>query len=208
MPVRTPLANELFAASLQTAQGTPATPATGDLLPFVSCDLNPRMENLERADKGLGRSKFGFVAGGKQSATWQVVCYLNLASAATPPAAPLGENLIVAALGSPAVVFSDTVQSTPTPTASTFAVSNASSLRVGDVLAVNIGGSVGWQMRPISAISNNTLTFSPWVFCGSGSQRCSYGTYLPPEQCNAVSVGVQLAARFKLQRYRIQPQGY
>lgn len=156
-----PIYNELLAASVQSGIGAQVTaPTTTDLMQFVSCDLNPQFENLKRMDKGLGRSEFGFIKGGKLSSQWTIDAYLTLSSASTPTAPEAG-NLIQAAFCSPPVVFSDTVQASPSPTASSFAVANASSLKVGACLAVNIGGAFGWQMRPVTAIATNTLTFSP-----------------------------------------------
>lgn len=160
-PVRMPIYNELLAASVQSGIGAQVTaPTTTDLMQFVSCDLNPQFENLKRADKGLGRSTFGFIKGGKLSSQWTIDAYLSLSTAATPTAPECG-NLIQAAFGAAPVTFQDTVQAAPTPTASSFAVSSAASLKVGDPVACNIGGATGWQMRPITAIAGNTLTFSP-----------------------------------------------
>ena len=160
--VRIPTINELLSISLQSAQGAMVTaPATTDITTFLKNDLNPTIENILRTDVGLGRSHFGYTAPGKQTAKWSVDLYALLANAATPPVAPLFENLLVGAFGNAAVVFNDTVQASPTPTASAFAVSNASTLKPGDPVACNIGGATGWQMRPISSIASNTLTFSP-----------------------------------------------
>ena len=160
---RVPTILELFSASLQSAAGTQVTaPTTSDLMQFLKCDLNPSIENIKREDKGLGRSYFGYLAPGKQSAQWSADLYAILASgvSAGPPAAPAFDNLLVGAMGASVVSFSDTVQAAPTPTTTSFAVSNAASLKVGNMVAVNVGGAFGWQMRPISAIAGNTLTFS------------------------------------------------
>src|SRR6185437_11667285 len=160
-PVRIPIYNELLAASIQSGIGAQVTtPATADLMQFVSCDLNPQFENLKRADKGLGRSTFGFIKGGKLNSQWTIDAYLSLSTASTPTAPEAG-NLIQGAFGSAPVVFQDTVQASPSPTASSFAVSSASTLKVGDPVAVNVGGAFGWQMRPVTGIAANTLTFSP-----------------------------------------------
>lgn len=159
-PVRMPIYNELLAASVQAGIGSQVlTPATADLIDFLTADLNPQFENLKRADKGLGRSMFGLIKGGKTSAQWTIDTYLALSNAATPTA-PLAANLIQGAFGNAPVSFQDTVQALPTPTASSFAVSSAASLKVGDPVACNIGGVTGWQIRPIASISTNTLTFS------------------------------------------------
>lgn len=158
--IRVPTILELLSVSLEVTQGTPITaPATTDMMMFRTCDLNPSIENILREDKGLGRSFFGYVAPGKQTAKFSIDAYAILAAAASPVVAPAFENLLVGAMGNAAVVFTDTVQSSPTPTASSFAVSSAATLKVGDSVAVNVGGSFGWQIRPISAIASNTLTF-------------------------------------------------
>lgn len=157
---RVPLINELLSISAQSAQGTPATPATADITTYLKCDLNPRIENIAREDMGLGRSEFGYVAGGKQSAEWSCDLYALLATGATPPVAPLCDALLASAMGAAKVVFNDTVQATPAPTTTSFAVSSATNLKVGDPLAVNVGGTFGWQMRPIASIAGNTLTFA------------------------------------------------
>jgi len=158
---RVPSINELLSISAQSVQGTPAIPVTADILTYLKCDLNPSIENIERVDIGLGRSSFGYVQGGKQSAKWSADLYAIIANAATPPIASEFDNLLVSAMGAAAVTFNDTVQASPIPTASTFAVTSAATLKVGDSLAVNVGGATGWQMRPISNIASNTLTFSP-----------------------------------------------
>jgi len=159
-PIRVPTIYEVLSISAQSAQGTPAVPATADILTYLNCDLNPDIENIIREDKGLGRSMFGYVAPGKQTAKWSVEVYADLASAATPPNPPQFEQLLVSAMAAAPVSFNDTVQASPSPTASSFAVSNAAALKPGDSLAVNIGGSFGWQMRPIQSIATNTLTFA------------------------------------------------
>lgn len=159
-PVRMPIYNELLACSVQSGIGSQVlSPATADLIDFLTSDLNPQFENLKRADKGLGRSMFGFIKGGKTSAQWNIDTYLTLSNASTPTA-PLAANLIQGAFCSTPVTFQDTVQASPTPTASSFAVGSAATLKVGDPVACNIGGSTGWQVRPIASISTNTLTFS------------------------------------------------
>jgi len=156
-----PIYNELLAVSVQTGIGSQVTaPTTTDLMQFVSCDLNPQFENLKRMDKGLGRSEFGLIKGGKRSLQWTIDAYLTLSSAATPTP-PECDNLIRGAFCSAPVIFTDTVAVSPSPTASAFGVGNAATLKVNDMLAVNIGGATGWQMRPVSAIAGNTLTFSP-----------------------------------------------
>jgi hypothetical protein len=157
---RVPTINELLSISAQSTQGTPATPATADIMTFMNVDLNPDIENIIRADKGLGRSMFGYVAPGKQLAKWTAELYAILANGATPPVAPEFEQVLISAMGASPVVFNDTVQASPTPTTTSFAVGNASTLKVGDPVAVNVGGSIGWQMRPISGIASNTLTFT------------------------------------------------
>ena len=157
---RVPLINRLLSISAQSTQGTPATPATADILTFLDADLNPDIENIIREDKGLGRSMFGYVAPGKQTAKWTARLYAILANAATPPTAPEFDNILVSAMGAAAVTFNDTVQASPTPTTTSFAVTNASTLKVGDPLVVNVGGSTGWQMRTIASIASNTLTFA------------------------------------------------
>lgn len=146
--------------SLQAARGTAAVPATADILNFLNCDLNPAFENLIRGDKGFGRSYFGDVQGGHETATFSIAAYLILAAAANPVVAPPIENLLIGALGPAPVSFADTVQASPSPTATAFAVTSAASLKAGDMVAVNVGGSFGYQMRPIASISTNTLTFS------------------------------------------------
>lgn len=158
--VRVPTINELLSISAQSVQGTPATPATADIMTFLNVDLNPDIENIIRGDKGLGRSMFGFVAPGKQTAKWTVELYACLADAANPVGAPEFDNVLTSAMGATPVSFNDTVQSSPAPSASAFAVTNASALKPGASLAVNIGGSIGWQMRPIQSIAGNTLTFA------------------------------------------------
>lgn len=158
---RVPTILELLSVSLQASQGVQITaPATSDLMMFRNSDLNPSIENILREDKGLGRSFFGYVAPGKQTAKFSIDAYAILASAANPVGAPAFENLLVGAMGATAVSFADTVQAAPTPTTTSFAVTNASTLKVGNSLAVNVGGSFGWQIRPIYAIAGNTLTFA------------------------------------------------
>ena len=173
--IRTPTIDRVVSVSLQSAQGTPATPVTGDITTFVKFDVDPNIENILRADVGLGRSHFGYTAPGKQSAKWSAEVYALLANAAAPVVAPLCDNLLFGALGATPVSFNDTVQASPSPTASTFAFTSAASLKVGDPIAVNIGGSTGWQMRPISAIATNTCTFSPPFSAApsSGAVACS-----------------------------------
>lgn len=155
---RVPLINELLSISVQAAQGTPATPATGDITTYLKCDLNPDIENIKRSDMGLGRSDFGYVAGGKQTAKWSCDLYALLSTASTATA-PLFDALLASAMGASSVVFQDTVQASPAPTTTSFGVTNASTLKPGNMVAVNLGGSNGWQMRPISSIASNTLTF-------------------------------------------------
>jgi|SRR5579885_799455 len=161
MPLRTPTINEILAFSVQSAQGSEATPVTADIAPFISCDLSPNPQNLERQDKGLGRSFFGYVRGGDSSSQWKADLELVLAAAATPVAKSSIENLLVASMGGTTVNFSDTVQASPTPTTTVFAVGNAASLKVNDPISIDCGGSVGFVMRTITNIATNTLTVSP-----------------------------------------------
>src|SRR5690348_9354910 len=98
LPVLTPTSNEVLAVSLQAARGTAAVPATADILNFLNCDLNPAFENLIRGDKGFGRSYFGDVQGGHETAMFSIAAYLILAAAANPVVAPPIENLLIGAL--------------------------------------------------------------------------------------------------------------
>lgn len=162
---RVPTINELLSISLQSAQGSIATPATADIIQFLKCDLDPAIENYIREDKGLGHSIFGYVGPSKQTAKWSADMYAVLADGANPVVAPAFENLLLGAFGaSAAVSFNDTVQASPVPTSTVFAVSSAASLKVGDSLAVNVGGGSTWQMRPITSIASNTLTFGAGGF--------------------------------------------
>jgi hypothetical protein len=164
MPLRTPSINEIIAFSVQTGQGVENTsPVTADIVPFISAELTPAPANVERKDKGLGRSFFGFVKGGDITASWKASLELVLAAAATPVAKPSIENLLVASLGGTsgaAVSFSDTVQASPTPTTTVFAVASASGLQANDPISIDCGGSVGIVMRPILSIATNTITLS------------------------------------------------
>jgi hypothetical protein len=163
MPLRTPTINEILAFSTQSGQGAEVTtPVTGDIVPFIDAALTPNITNLERADKGLGRSFFGYVRGGNASSQWNSNLELVLAAAATPVAKPSIENLIMAAMCSAAVVnFSDAVQAAPTPTTTVFAVASAATLKVNDPISIDCGGAVGFVMRYITNIATNTLTVTP-----------------------------------------------
>jgi hypothetical protein len=158
---RVPIINELLAAAVQTGEGVEATPVTADIMQVISFELSPNQEQLEREDKGFGRSSFGFARGGNQAATWELVAHLLVAPAAAPVVAPNADRLLQAAFGATPVSINTTVQAAPAPTTTVFAVGAGvgATLQVGDVLAVLIGTT--YQMRPITAIATDTLTFSP-----------------------------------------------
>lgn len=161
MPVRTPSYNEILAISLQTGEGVEAAPVTGDVMQFINAQLVPAQENLVRTDKGLGRSRFGYVAGGNIASTWDMSAHLTLPAAATPVSTPQEEQIFRGALGAAAVSINTTVAAAPAPTATVFTVGAGvgATLKVGDPLTVNIAGT--FQVRPITAIATDALTFSP-----------------------------------------------
>ena len=181
MTVRVATIQELLSVSFQSSgQGVQITaPATGDMMQFKTCDLNPDIENILRADKGFGRSFSGYVAPGKQTAKFSINAYAILAAAMNPVTAPAFDNLLQGAFGAAPISFADTVQASPTPTAASFAVSSAASLKVGMSLACNIGGATGWQVRPISAIATNTLTFSPAFSAAPAAAAAVIGRIYP-----------------------------
>lgn len=160
MALRAPTNNEILAFSVQSAQGVEnTTPATAEIVPFISCALDPNQQNLERGDKGLGRSFLGYVRGGNLSSQWKADLELVLSAAATPVATPSIDTLLKASMGATVVAFSDTVQAAPTPTSTVFAVTSAASLKVNDIISVAVAGV--FYMRTITNISTNTLTVFP-----------------------------------------------
>lgn len=160
MALRAPTNNEILAFSVQTAQGAEnTTPATAEIVPFISCALDPNQQNLERADKGLGRTFFGYVRGGNLSSQWKAELELVLAAAATPVATPSIDVLLKASMGATVVSFNDTVQAAPGPTTTVFAVTSAATLKQNDIISVAVAGV--FYMRTITNIAANTLTVFP-----------------------------------------------
>lgn len=155
---RVQMIDEKFAASVQSAEGTEASPATADIVPLLEAAIEENVENLFRADKGFGRSELGLVRGGNRSARWNLAMHLLLDAAAAPVTAPPADILLRAALGATPVSINTTV-SDASPAAADFDVASATGIQVGDILSVDIGGT--FQMRPVSATAGANLTFSP-----------------------------------------------
>lgn len=151
--------DELFAASIQSSgEGAEATAVTADIVPILEASIDPQRENLIRADKGLGRSRFGIVRGGNESGQWSARMYVTLDDAATPVGAPPIDQLLQAALGATPVSINTTVNDV-TPTAGVFDVASATGIQVGDILTVLIGAA--YEMRPVTDVTGTQLTFSP-----------------------------------------------
>lgn len=153
---RVPIINELLAVGEQTAEGTEKTPVTADIIQNTTVAVNRNVENIERKDKGLGRSRFGLVRGGNQEDDFEFTQDLILPVSATPVGTPVLENIFRGVMGDVAPVDINTTVADVAATTTVFDLTSATGLQVGDPISVDIGGTT--EMRPISAIATDEVT--------------------------------------------------
>lgn len=153
---RVPIINELLAVGEQTAEGSEKTPVTADVIQNTTVAVNRNVENIERKDKGLGRSRFGLVRGGNQEDDFEFTQDLILPIGATPVGTPVLENIFRGVMGDIAPVDINTTVADVAATTTVFDLTSAAGLQVGDPISVDIGGTT--EMRPISAIATDEVT--------------------------------------------------
>jgi len=153
--------NELCAVAKQVDETTEvASPATADVLQIIDMAIRKNEAQLLRTDKGLGRSRFGFVRGGNTEADWELNAHLTLKAAAAPVSNPQLENILLGAMGGTPVSVNTTVNDAGA-TAGSFIVASATGIQIGDILAVNIASAGSYQCRPVTNVVSTTITFSP-----------------------------------------------
>lgn len=155
---RVPIINELLAVGEQTAEGTEKTPVTADVIQNTTVAVNRNVENIERKDKGLGRSRFGLVRGGNQEDDFEFTQDLILPVSATPVGTPVLENIFRGVMGDLAPVDINTTVSDVAATTTVFDLTSAAGLQAGDPISVDIGGT--FEMRPIESIATDEVTVS------------------------------------------------